>query len=359
MIRVRKKLSKEDLARLYLDEKKSLGDIAKMYGVSRQSIWKYCKSTEIETRSKSEARLEALKQKKLPQEYAQINENFFSSWSDKMAYVLGLIITDGCISSAPKGITSSVHLDMNDRSLLKKVKKAMGSEHKITLSKHQKGLYLFSFARERIIKDLLRLGITPRKSLSVKFPDVPDEYLRHFLRGVFDGDGSVFFEPRNPKFPLRAKFDSGSKDFIYKLEEKLQKFGMPKRTIYEEKRKRTSYMFRYSHQDSVRLFHLLYDGVDKSLYLERKHNRFIEGLKYPTRIRNYNTKMPKQKELREFKELHNFYRSHYTVSGLSKRLGISRDTIYRWLNCEAEPNEDRLRQLRKYLDEKAIAQNQK
>ncbi|QTD42045.1 LAGLIDADG family homing endonuclease [Sporosarcina sp. Te-1] len=44
----------------------------------------------------------------------------------------------------------------------------------------------------KVIKsDLEKLGITPNKSRSVRFPDVPDEFLPSFIRGVIDGDGWV------------------------------------------------------------------------------------------------------------------------------------------------------------------------
>lgn len=352
MIKLRKVLSKEDLFRLYVDEKKSLEDIARMYGVSRVAVHKYCRATGIKIRTRSQARLEAFKQKKLPYDYFDIDENFFSIWSDEMAYVLGLIITDACIRQPKKG-SITVHLDINDRSLLEKVRKAMKSTHKIVPSKHQKGLYLFGFAREQITKDLLRLGITPRKSLTVKFPDAPNKYLRHFIRGVFDGDGSVYLEKRSVKMPLRTKFISGSKDFIYKLERRLQKLGMPKHTLYKRRKKNISYMFRYGHRNSIRLFHLLYSGVNKDLYLERKYRKFVEGLKYSPIIQNNNMKFPEQKELREFKQLHNFYlQSDYKISDLANRLKVSRRTVERWLSGKTKPNKEKLEAIRKYLDEK-------
>ncbi len=271
------RLPKEELYRLYIEEKKSLGDIAKIYGVSRVAILKHARKFGISRRTKSRARLEAYKKHKLPHEYFEIDENFFSSWSDKMAYVLGLIITDGCISKG-KGRSYSVSLDMNDLSLLKKVRKIMKSTHKITPSKHQKGLYMFHFAREKLTKDLFHLGIGPRKSKTVKFPDVPDKHLRHFIRGIFDGDGSVYFNPRSTKNPLLASFVSGSKAFIYKLEEKLVNLGLAKRKIYNYPPSE-SYEIKCSHQDSIKLFHILYDGVSIELFLERKYDKFIEGIK--------------------------------------------------------------------------------
>ena len=268
-------LTRETLINLYINGKKSLGDIAALYVVSRTAIYKKLREYGIKQRSKSEARLEAQKQDKLPQQFFDINESFFSSWSPKMAYVLGLIITDGCISK-----TGVISLSMNDKELLEKVKKAMGSAHNITPSKHQKGLYYFHFAREKLVEDLHKFGIFPRKSLTVKFPEILQEYLPDFIRGIFDGDGSVFFDKRRPKFPLRSKFVSGSEAFIRGLVASLETLGMPKRTIYRQRTKNGwSYMFAYDHKDSIKLFDILYKNTQNRLFLERKYNRFLEGLR--------------------------------------------------------------------------------
>lgn len=267
-------LTKEKLTNLYIDEKKSLEDIARLYKVSRVAVYNKLKKYSIKQRSKSEARIEAQKRGKLPQQFFDINEKFFGSWSPEMAYVLGLIITDGCISK-----TGTVSLSMNDKELLEKVKKVMGSAHKIEPSKHQKNLYIFHFARENMVRDLEKFGILSKKSLTVTFPAVPQEYLPDFIRGVFDGDGSVLFK-KSRDFPLVTKFFSGSKDFIEGLEMKLQELNMPKRTIYQQKTKNgLYYTIVYGHKDSIKLFNILYKNPKNRLFLERKYKRFLEGLR--------------------------------------------------------------------------------
>lgn len=268
-------LTKDKLVNLYLNEKMSLGDIAKTYNVSRVAVYKKVKKFAIKQRSRSEARLEAQKQNKLPQKFYSINESFFSDWSAEMAYVFGLIITDGCVSKS--GIIS---LCINDRDLLEKVRHALQSKHKITPSKQQKGLYCFHFGREKLAADLAKLGVLPRKSLTVNFPQVPYKYIPDFIRGVFDGDGSVFFDRRRRNCPLRSKFVSGSYNFISGLQQNLESLGMPKRSIYRQKTKNSwSYMFIFEHKDSEKLFKLMYNNTQNGLFLERKYNRFLEGLK--------------------------------------------------------------------------------
>lgn len=268
-------LSKENLSVLYLNNKKSLEEIALLYNVSKVAIYKKLKQYGIKTRSKSEARVEAQKQNKLPQQFFDINENFFDTWSAKMAYILGLIFTDGCISK-----NGNISLCINDQELLHKVKYTLESEHNITPSKHQKGLFIFHFSRKKMVERLKFLGVTPRKSMTIKFPEVPEDYLKDFIRGVFDGNGSVFFDKRRPKYPLRSKFISSSESFIQKLKKSLESLNMPKRNIYKQKTKNGwSFMIIYAHKDSIKLFNIMYNNCENRLFLERKYNRFLEGLK--------------------------------------------------------------------------------
>jgi len=276
---LRSRLRKEELERLYLEENKSLEDIARLYGVSRVAVWKYCQAVGLKRRSKSEARLEAQKRAKVPQQYFHINEDFFSKWSPEMAYVLGLLMTDGCLSKVKDG-SYRISLCLNDKELLEKVAKTMGSDHPIATSKSQKGLHMYIFGREKMAQELIKLGITPRKSLTLRFPETPKLYLKDLLRGIFDGDGSVYFNKRSPNYPLITKFTGGSKDFIYGLESRLQVLGMPKRRVYEQQGKHISYMFKYSHSDSISLFKILYEGAGNGLFLGRKYDKFREGVNH-------------------------------------------------------------------------------
>jgi hypothetical protein len=44
---------------------------------------------------------------------------------------------------------------------------------------------------KEVKKDLEKLGICANKSLNVKFPNIPTEFLPSFVRGVIEGDGWV------------------------------------------------------------------------------------------------------------------------------------------------------------------------
>jgi predicted DNA-binding protein YlxM (UPF0122 family) len=268
----------EEIKRLYWEDKLSLAEIGKRFCVDRAVVFGYMKRHKISTRNKSRARKLAADEGRLSIALYEVNEKFFSKWSAKMAWVLGCIFADGNIHPQAQG-TYCLSISSKDTSLLQNIKNAMNSTHPIKKVVHKQWfIYRLFITRPQINNDLSQLGITPRKSLTISFPKIPYSFLPHFIRGVFDGDGSVFFEPRSKKSPLRVSFVSGSKAFMSTLETKLcMHAGLSKRIIYETHLENTSYYIRYSHQDSLKFFNYIYEDADETIRLERKYKKFIEG----------------------------------------------------------------------------------
>ncbi|PIP28260.1 MAG: hypothetical protein COX29_02045 [Candidatus Moranbacteria bacterium CG23_combo_of_CG06-09_8_20_14_all_35_22] len=59
------------------------------------------------------------------------NENFFKKWSPEMAYVLGFFAADGCMIKNNRG-AYFIEFQITDKDILLKIKKLLGSNHKIT-----------------------------------------------------------------------------------------------------------------------------------------------------------------------------------------------------------------------------------
>ena len=138
-------------------------------------------------------------------------------------------------------------------------------------------VYFFHITDNELYNDLVNIGLTPDKSLTMKFPDIPNEYVRHFIRGCWDGDGSVYIEKKSDK--LFASYTCGSLPFIDTMIYELVKIGIPPRTNHERKGKSISYYFKISAENHIKkLFHFLYDDVFPNQYLQRKYDIFT--LKY-------------------------------------------------------------------------------
>lgn len=160
----------------------------------------------------------------------------------------------------------------------------MKSEHPIHYYKKHQDLYRLSINSTEIVEDLLRLGITPHKSLKIEFPKVPVEYVNHFLRGNFDGDGSICFN-KNKKGggTWRISFLSGSIKFIEGVKKTLENLvGVGIHNIHKHKTANAYNLYFHSKDDINKIFNFFYDSysMEHELYLKRKHEIFLVALKF-------------------------------------------------------------------------------
>ena len=134
--------------------------------------------------------------------------------------------------------------------------------------------------------DLLKLGLTPNKSLTIKLPKVPDVYLKDFVRGYFDGDGHVSTGMYNRKgratknHLLFCGFTSGSKDILLELHQRLKQLQIVAggSLFFKE-----GFRLGFVNEDALRLYGFLYKNRLNSLYLPRKKKVFEEYIRLKKR----------------------------------------------------------------------------
>ena len=272
----------------YLTRRMGTEEIATEIGCTKQAVFKALRAHGIETRSHSQAWRAAAEKEHTMISANPINEDFFSDWSPAAAYVLGVILTDGNLhlskaSDGSERCSGCVTISQKEPELLVKVAALMGHSGKMTFQPRREyrgqiagEIYTLGFSSDRMLADLMRLGLRPRKSLSLQFPDIPEEHRRHFIRGCWDGDGSVYIDKQTQK--IKASFVSGSLNFVAGMMEGLKNAGLPERKIYTNKRKSPSYYIRVTGTQVPKLYHYLYDDVPESQHLDRKYKLFRSSL---------------------------------------------------------------------------------
>ena len=106
-------------------------------------------------------------------------------WTPELAYVVGLIATDGCLSSDGRHLTFT----SCDRQLIEVFKEIL--KLKNLIGKTDTRALRIQFGDIQLYKWLVSIGLTPNKSHSIGEIIIPSEFFRDFLRGHFDGDGSI------------------------------------------------------------------------------------------------------------------------------------------------------------------------
>lgn len=179
--------------------------------------------------------------------------DYFNRWTEEMAYYLGWIWADGCINQQGQ---LSISCISEDEYLISGFKRAIGSHHKI--SRYQdprwgKPSSHITVCGKNFVRPLTeKHGVLPRKSfLDCEFPSVPDRVLPHFVRGHFDGDGSLVITCQG-----FAKVSIvGTRKFIKGLEYAIfSSTGMGRQRIKRHVRSKRAYYLEYCRKEQILAF---------------------------------------------------------------------------------------------------------
>jgi len=200
-------------------------------------------------------------------------KDYFKEWSNDMAYILGLFVSDGCIY-IDKNNTYRSSISSKDQSILEYVRNEIKPEGNINNSKDGTGMV--HFINKDFVMDLMSHGVLPRKSWSPIVPDVPNKYKKSFLLGLFDGDGSVWIN-RNT-MNLLTSITSYSKSFLQIIGNILKdEIGTIPKIYGNYEPSHSAYSLTYATKESLGLYHYFYDN-NKNFYLQRKKDKFEEWL---------------------------------------------------------------------------------
>ncbi len=202
-----------------------------------------------------------------------------------MAYILGYFAADGCMYKNPRG-SYYISFTSCDLELIQKVKKILKASNRIeTYQSKQlrwKLRYTLQIGSKVVFNKFCELGFSPAKSLKLVFPAIPDNLINHFIRGYFDGDGSVYLRYRrradrkNKIYKiLNLRLISGSKSFLESLHKKLIKVGkIQGGAICPHS---GAYALSYSYNDVVKLYSFMFPESGLPC-LERKRVILEKGI---------------------------------------------------------------------------------
>ncbi len=200
------------------------------------------------------------------------------AWSSKFAYALGLLATDGNLSSDGR------HFDFtsSDEEQLKNFMKCFGIKVKIGYkSSGYSGerTTRIQFGDVNLYRFLLGIGFMAKKSKTIGVLNIPEKYFFDFLRGHLDGDGTFYsyWDPRwKSSFMFYTVFISASKEHIEWIRYKLFKILMVKGHITKDSGK-TTYQLKYAKNDSLKLLRKIYYS-DDVICLKRKRLKIRKAL---------------------------------------------------------------------------------
>lgn len=219
--------------------------------------------------------------------YNRVNHNYFDEIGPHQAYIVGLILTDGCVTISERIKKRNgenqwvISLQERDKYILENIRLKIGQiSHVLTMKtkNHIATQFMCSLrvCSNKHVEKLGEFGIYPRKSLKVGVSDFflknNDDLFWHLLRGIFDGNGSfVTNKTYGGNFSI-----CGSYDTCFALAKKLKEdFDIGNGRVFFH---RGVYIFRISaYKDILKLFRFMYKDKD-NLFLKRKYEKFQHGV---------------------------------------------------------------------------------
>ncbi len=219
--------------------------------------------------------------------YRAVNKNFFKTWNDEMAYILGFLFADGAITMSKRG-THFIAFHTMDKELLYAIKECMKADHKISKRSVRSGnVYRLQIGSKEMVEDVALFGLHQAKVQRMHFPTIPKKYSAAFIRGFFDGDGNIWMgnthkDRMHTTISISAAFTSASIGFLEGLLEQLKNLGIEGGSIYVHA-SGTFGRLSFGKHDSLKIYEIMYNGsAFGNLYLKRKKAIFDAFIKMRT-----------------------------------------------------------------------------
>ncbi|PED63157.1 LAGLIDADG family homing endonuclease [Bacillus toyonensis] len=277
----KKLLPKETLYQWYYINKWNTVEIAEKIGCSNNTICTLMDVYDFQRRDKKEA--STIRHAK----YVNVNESFFLNESEDLFYVLGLWATDGCISG------NAMTISLIDKDVIEWIAKKIELQLPIGIRKKDNPnhsiVYEIRFSSALIKEVMASYCITERKTISLKFPtNIPSQYLPDFVRGAFDGDGSISISKKRGQ---ALSIGGASKVFIETLAEQVNAHSTFNGTIEVSKKNRKNpyYTFRSSHLYRIKdIAQWMYGEKFEKFGMRRKKDKIIKLIEKEYIPRNQN-----------------------------------------------------------------------
>jgi intein/homing endonuclease len=207
------------------------------------------------------------------------DENYFENIdTEEKSYWLGFFYADGCVRIRKESSESKLKLSVKDIDHLEKFKKSINGNNKILIIDN-KTAYLALNTRV-FANHLINKGCNERKTFNINFPYfLKEDLIRHFIRGYFDGDGSISTSQRKYKGVITSKrsamlnFVSGSDNILMSIADIISdKCKTKKRKIYKYKNNNFGYIAWWTKNDITSIYNYFYNN--STIYLERKKIEF-------------------------------------------------------------------------------------
>lgn len=230
-------------------------ELANKFNLHRVTIQKILKRNNVDMRKRTPAHYDI---------------HFFDNYNENSCYWAGFIAADGYVRSDRNAVT--IHLASTDYEHLLKLSQLTKYEGNVKVNNNE--CYI-TFAGKWFKESLAnKFDIYPTKTFDVKISEkIPQDMIKHFIRGYFDGDGCVTHSNQY----IRITFTSGSKTLLNQVINYFYNCGIRVRNkdntppIY-------NYTIGYGCKNAIKVLNILYNDSDELNRLDRKYQLYVNQI---------------------------------------------------------------------------------
>ena len=245
--------------------------IARMLGVKTGAISYYI-GQYVGLRTCSEA----------ARKYSYDEQYFNRIDSADKAYWLGFIYADGYITRSKYNYILGIAISVKDIKHLYNFRKCINSNHPIhqytVANGYNKGSKYcrIQICNQILYQQMIKFGVFENKTSILKPPPIDKKLFKHFLRGYFDGDGSITKSNRaNGRVEYAIKI-LGTNDLLMSIKDFIESNDIAKINRFYKRHPTDiveSIEFAGNYQ-VLKFCKIIYE--DSTMHLERKFQRYIE-----------------------------------------------------------------------------------
>lgn len=269
-----------------------------------------------------------------------VNESFFEKIdTPEKAYFLGWLASDGTVGKC--GYIFSLYIQERDEDIIPLLLNLCNSTHKIrTLSNDRAGEMFkthqsskgFSIGSKKMVSDLRRMGLNEKKSYNISWPPIPESLDKYFLRGYFEGDGSLSRMKLNGA--IIFSLASASPTIIKNLKDKIYLYTGVDIPIHIKKGnplKKTvdlHCIIKQGDSSIVKVMDWLYSG-EEHLKLNRKYNKYLECKEFQNTKGTKPLSSRRPRKVGQFDLNHNLIEVFISTRDVETKKGYGHSTISR------------------------------
>jgi hypothetical protein len=200
--------------------------------------------------------------------------------SNEKAYWLGFISADGSLSKNGYKLSFGV----KDSDILEKFKRAISSGSPVSdfnvydeRTDKTYNRYSLQICSKEFCQYIRNHGVDENKSKVFKFPKIDEKYYSHFIRGLYDGDGSICIVKSKviENINFRANIIS-SLECVNYIKVYLESINISSNKIFSKHDQNIHYIT--FGKDVIKFLNWIYKDSSEETRLDRKYNKFIDNL---------------------------------------------------------------------------------